>query len=329
MGILDEAIREHLALKRRQGLSDEEIKRLEDEAFGPPARPGEPDFPERDFAEDPGTATAESSADEMTVSDQPPGERPAPEELDGSEEPTLFFEHAQGGAEDEPPAAVEGEPAEAPLAEAEAEQAALEPTPGEEPEEQVAAESAEGPQPQAEGDQLGGVEEEMPAGELDISGLDLDLGDSEMERPEAPSPAGPSPAERDVAPAPPPPIESLETVEHRIEDAPEPLSEEHRAERGLDEPPSDEYDVEPDSDEYSYEPESDEYTLEPDSDVHALDEDDSPEADSEPEGPAGEEEEDEEAEGDDVLGATPDFLRDAPEDDELWFEQGEPKDFDF
>ena len=32
---------------------------------------------------------------------------------------------------------------------------------------------------------------------------------------------------------------------------------------------------------------------------------------------------------DDVLEETPEFLRDQPEDDELWFEQGEPKDFDF
>jgi len=39
----------------------------------------------------------------------------------------------------------------------------------------------------------------------------------------------------------------------------------------------------------------------------------------------GESEEDDE----DVLEETPEFLRDAPEDDELWFEQGEPKDFDF
>ena len=31
----------------------------------------------------------------------------------------------------------------------------------------------------------------------------------------------------------------------------------------------------------------------------------------------------------DVLADTPEFLRDAPEDDELWFEQGKPKDFDF
>ena len=30
-----------------------------------------------------------------------------------------------------------------------------------------------------------------------------------------------------------------------------------------------------------------------------------------------------------MLEETPEFLRDAPEDDELWFEQGKPKDFDF
>jgi len=47
MGILDEAIREHLELKRRRGATDSELKRWEDEAFGPPTRPGEPDFPEQ------------------------------------------------------------------------------------------------------------------------------------------------------------------------------------------------------------------------------------------------------------------------------------------
>jgi hypothetical protein len=46
MGILDEAIREHLELKRRRGATESELKQLEDEAFGPPTRPGEPDFPE-------------------------------------------------------------------------------------------------------------------------------------------------------------------------------------------------------------------------------------------------------------------------------------------
>ena len=44
------------------------------------------------------------------------------------------------------------------------------------------------------------------------------------------------------------------------------------------------------------------------------------------------EEGDEESGGEDdedVLADTPEFLKDQPEDDELWFEQGEPKDFDF
>jgi hypothetical protein len=30
-----------------------------------------------------------------------------------------------------------------------------------------------------------------------------------------------------------------------------------------------------------------------------------------------------------MLADTPEFLRDAPEDDELWFEHGKPKEFDF
>jgi hypothetical protein len=41
MGIFDEAIREHLELKRQQGAGDSELRELEDDAFGPAARPGE------------------------------------------------------------------------------------------------------------------------------------------------------------------------------------------------------------------------------------------------------------------------------------------------
>ena len=48
MGILDEAIRQHLELKRKRGATDSELQRLEDEAFGAPSRPGEPDFPEHE-----------------------------------------------------------------------------------------------------------------------------------------------------------------------------------------------------------------------------------------------------------------------------------------
>jgi type VI secretion system secreted protein VgrG len=43
MSILDDAIREHLELKRAHGADDSELKKLEDEAFGPPQRPDEID----------------------------------------------------------------------------------------------------------------------------------------------------------------------------------------------------------------------------------------------------------------------------------------------
>src|SRR3954454_6420112 len=51
MGILDDAIREHLELIRRRGAADSEVQRLEDEAFGPPTRPDEADFPESEEAQ--------------------------------------------------------------------------------------------------------------------------------------------------------------------------------------------------------------------------------------------------------------------------------------
>lgn len=54
------------------------------------------------------------------------------------------------------------------------------------------------------------------------------------------------------------------------------------------------------------------------------DEDGEPEAEAEEEPPASSSRRDE-----DVLEETPDFLEEAPEDDQLWFEQKPPKDFDF
>ena len=43
MSILDDAIREHLELKRAHGADEGELQKLEDEAFGPPQRPDEAD----------------------------------------------------------------------------------------------------------------------------------------------------------------------------------------------------------------------------------------------------------------------------------------------
>jgi hypothetical protein len=63
MSILDDAIREHLELKRAHGADESEIKKLEDEAFGPPQRPEEPDG----FAEAPTEFMAtETAVEERT-----------------------------------------------------------------------------------------------------------------------------------------------------------------------------------------------------------------------------------------------------------------------
>ena len=202
MGILDDAIREHLDLKRRQGAEADEIQRLESEAFGPPTRPGEPDFPETGEA----TAVAPPAAEEPGVA----AEEDVPAQT--------FFDHD-----------VE------------------EPQPG-------AAAATEEP---------GGAvpfEVDDPASHLEV-----------LTDPPPPEP-----------PAAEPPIESLDTIEHDFEGAITDTGETELVEGEAVAP--------------------------------------------EP-APTGEHE----AEGsdEDVLEETPEFLRDQPEDDELWFEQGEPKDFDF
>jgi hypothetical protein len=51
MGVLDEAIREHLDLKRRRGAADDEIARAEAEALGPARRAVPPAFDDEDEAD--------------------------------------------------------------------------------------------------------------------------------------------------------------------------------------------------------------------------------------------------------------------------------------
>jgi hypothetical protein len=68
MGILDEAIRDHLELKRRGGAAEGDLRRLEDEAFGPPRRPDEPQIGSPAAASEVSTSSA--------VAEPPPAERP-------------------------------------------------------------------------------------------------------------------------------------------------------------------------------------------------------------------------------------------------------------
>jgi hypothetical protein len=260
MGILDDAIREHLDLKRSHGATDSELRRLEDEAFGPPSRPGEPDFPESE--EMPAQAGNGSAAETAVV------DAPAPE------------------AEVAPAPEVEEQPA--------AEHPVVEATP--EPESDAPPEASE-----PEVDDQTAVYDRPSDEELPLEDLEPTADEPPAEPPaeEPPSEEAPALQEPHAPGAPDVPIESLETVEHPFPDEV----------------------VEPETSPAD-EPES----------SHDEQGDEAPPAIDEPEAPPSEEGpalEGEPEEGDDVLADTPEFLKDAPEDDELWFEQGEPKDFDF
>jgi hypothetical protein len=304
MGILDDAIREHLELIREHGAADSEVQRLEDEAFGPPTRPDEADFPESEEAPAASAngAAMETAAEERELEDpavhedattlmpsseasEDPADTGEADAGTGLEEPTgahiaadheseeMLIDHADepaGEVEQEEPAAEEHQILDEPASEVH-----------EEPVEE-AAEAAE------DGTTLYDQSDE-PDIDLDLQ-LDEEAAPAEPASEEHPvaAPEGTTPLE--------PPIESLDTVEH-------PFHEEIVDE---DEEPHDEASP---SDEHAVE------TPAPEHEEEHLEE--------EPH------EEDEEEDGEDVLADTPEFLRDAPEDDELWFEQGEPKDFDF
>jgi hypothetical protein len=79
MGLLDDAIREHLELKRLHGASDEEIAQEEAEALGPARR----DFPLPPAAEEVQSAEVQSAEAEGAVEDAlPEAVEPGPAELE-------------------------------------------------------------------------------------------------------------------------------------------------------------------------------------------------------------------------------------------------------
>jgi hypothetical protein len=111
MSILDDAIREHLALKRAHGANDADVKKLEDEAFGPPQRPDEID----PFAEAPTeflTAPAEAPAAEPEIGDEGARGGRRPNIADLQEAPPA--EPAAPGGETEAAPSAGAEPGDAP-----------------------------------------------------------------------------------------------------------------------------------------------------------------------------------------------------------------------
>jgi len=249
MGILDEAIREHTELKRQHGADQSELQKLEDDAFGPPGRPGEG-------------------------------------EADGlAEAPTEFMAQPDSAAE----APSEAAEATSSRSESAARIADLQEAP-------PAPESAEEPPPaEASDEEPSATEHQIPE----------------------PTPSGPTTEEREV-------IAEQPTEMHDVE---EELAEETEGEAGVVELEEDEED----DDFWDEKRLSDELDQALEAPVEAEEEagdevvEDGAEADEEPAAEthtasAGDE---------DVLEETPEFLEQSPEDDELWFEQKPPKDFDF
>jgi hypothetical protein len=125
MGILDEAIKEHLELKRQHGAGDSELKQLEDEAFGAAERPGGEEAASDALAEAPtafmaqpdsgqegtgeaGAAEAETPSRQRTEiadlqEDPRPEQEAEPEPEEPAEEEAPAMEH-EAVAETEPSA---------------------------------------------------------------------------------------------------------------------------------------------------------------------------------------------------------------------------------
>jgi len=288
MSILDDAIREHLELKRQHGADEAEVKRLEDEAFGPPGRPEEPD----PMAEAPTEFMATPEAAEAVGGEELEGGRriniadlqEAPQPAAPAEDPV----QAAPPAEEEPLEVVE----EAPAAEHEA--VVEPPEPGHSTEERHAI-------------------AEQPTEMFDI---EAEMGTEDAPATEAPSPSDEEIVEEEAAEPRLAPVEPATEIHAiRTEDA-EPLADEEEdddfwSEQRL----SDELDQALEAP-LSEEPVSEEPVVEDPAPAEPISEEQQTDYDPD----TGQE---------DVLEGTPEFLEDAPEDDELWFEQKPPKDFDF
>ncbi len=297
MGILDEAIREHLELKRQHGAADSELQQLEDEAFGQAERPGDEGGSETmaeaptEFMEQPDAPAEPAARREPSIADlQEPPPPPEPEPPAAEEEPAAAAEPEEDEPEEESTyqdAAVEEQPA------MEHEIVSDAPAPAEpddEPEPEPAAAGPTTEERQAIAEQpteLHDIEGELAAeGEVSIKG-----------------PAPDDDAEYDDE-------DDAFWNEERLSD---------ELDRALD-GPSEEPDVVAEAEAA----ESVEVEFEEEEIVYEVEqvEEDEPEAAAAE--PAAAEPDDE-----DVLEETPDFLEESPEDDQLWFEQKPPKDFDF
>jgi len=314
MGILDEAIREHLELKRQHGADESELRGLEKEAFGPAERPDAtggttaPDEAETQVISPGSSLTAPAGEGDQLdkvfeatrLSQQAPAAKPGEEqEAEKAPDPeATFAEHPIP----EPPA-----PAAEAAVEPEVTEAATVESPEAKPGEPAPAEPAQGGDA---GDML--EAERHHLANHPTEHYDVDAAIAEEEEIDILSESSLS-EELDRALEGGEVASAGETVEYQV-----PVEEESGELESV-EPESAEFEAEP-------EPEADE-----EDSAELLYQDAATE--DQPAEPVTDEEETA-GSGDffdqeDVLEATPEFLEETPEHDQLWFEQKEPKDFDF
>ena len=314
MSILDDAIREHLELKRAHGADESELKKLEDEAFGPAERPDQSAEAVDPFAEapteflaGPGTATAEPESGERRINvadlQEPPPPKPA--ELEGDAEAGEPKDEAETAAPEAP-----GEPAAEPEGPAEEEHPAMEhktiaqPAPDERP---APPTDSLQPDPEAPRDEAPSEEREA------IAEQPTQFFDVEQQFQETSESASPSDEELIDAERTEP---RLAPVEPTDDEEPEDEFDEFFSEQRLSDELNQALEA-PLPDEPGYDEESDEHELPEDSREHDLPEDSAEHDVPHEPGHA------------DALEDTPEFLEESPEDDDAWFEQRPPKDFDF
>jgi hypothetical protein len=320
MGILDEAIREHLELKRQHGVGDSELKQLEDEAFGPPERPGDELSTSDPFAEAPTQFIAMPEVE---------GEA---EEAEGE---SPFRRESLGIADlQEPPPSLEPVAKEPYAAEfAEEEQPAME--------HETVPEAPPPPPPEAPPPTGPTTEErhviaEQPTELFDVEGevaaapSDEELAEEEMAEPRL-APADPLAS---LAEAEAEGRVEVSAAEQEDDDEDDEFFDQQRLSDELDqalEAPLEEEEskaLEEPEVEVRAEVEVDRADDADDEEVVedlAVEDEDEGEPGTGPAEPGGVPGSDHE---DDVLEDTPDFLEDS-DDDQLWFEQKPPKDFDF
>ena len=332
MGILDDAIRQHLELKRKHGAESSDLERLEKEAFGPATRPGDPEFATGEApasaqpdqragaateAADPPSEVADSGVDipvwltgeeETTVAPSTPQREPASDELPApaAEEPPSTHDPASEGEPSVPP---EGAVQDEDQPEGAAGASSQRPTqlgPADEAEAppDVQPPSGEPGDPASGGPastEPAAVEHELPV-ELEppeapergiFDAEDLDFGDLDLELDDD----GDDDEELEDVPFADPGPTTLE---------PEPPARESSGSRRAAAAPETDPDLPP-----------------------APVEPRRPEPPAETPVPAVQDPADPDSDDEDLLEETPDFLQEAPEGEDLWFEQGPPRDFDF